>query len=373
MHSIVEGIIGGTITVTNPEVFSSFFLQYPDNPDLYYMYAGLLKNNSQNQSAATFYGKAAQISIASGNLIKGIVSQAHKWRLSRPNREEIESFFSNLNNFDHHNHPFCKFFTSLSLSEKIDLMLNLDIVVIPPKTIVIRPGAIEDSIYFVISGEAKESYYQLLDSKSKSNANPSRIIREYDNFGKAYPYTEEHKSRSYIETITLMQLAKLSRNSLGELCQKYPRIEQGIIRLSEIRNDNVIPTVEIKLRTSNRYAIKVKMNVEILNPSNHASEYSLAGFSKDLSVTGVGFIPDQPSKELKESLSLIIEGDEQRRVNAFFYNDNISLSIFGELVRMQEIVESGRKTIVLGIQFEKMPPNMQGFIFSAAKIFSCGY
>jgi len=54
MHSIVEGIIGGTITVTNPEAFSSFFLQYPDNPDLYYMYAGLLKNDSQNQSAATF-------------------------------------------------------------------------------------------------------------------------------------------------------------------------------------------------------------------------------------------------------------------------------------------------------------------------------
>ena len=197
MHSIIEGIIGGTITVTNPGAFSSFFLQYPDNPDLYYMYAGLLKNNSQNQSAATFYGKAAQISIASGNLIKGIVSQAHKWRLSRPNKEEIESFFSNLNNFDHHNHSFCKFFTSLSLSEKIDLMLNLDIVVIPSKTIVIRPGEIEESIYFVISGEAKESYYQLLDSKSKSNAMPSRIIREYDSFGKAYPYTEEHKSRSY--------------------------------------------------------------------------------------------------------------------------------------------------------------------------------
>ena len=156
------------------------------------------------------------------------------------------------------------------------------------------------------------------------------------------------------------------------LCQKYPRIEQGIIKLCGIRTDNVIPTVEIKLRTSNRYAIKVKMNVEVLKPSNHASEYRLSGFSKDLSVTGVGFIPDQPSKELKESLALSIEGNEQRRVNASFYNDNMSLSTFGKLVRMQEIVESGRKTIVLGIQFEKMPPNMQGFIFSAAKIFSCG-
>ncbi|MBI5578454.1 MAG: hypothetical protein HY895_04805 [Deltaproteobacteria bacterium] len=340
---------------------------------MYYMYAGLLKKNFQNQSAATFYGKAAQISIASGNLIKGIISQAHKWRLSRPNREEIESFFSKLNSFEYQNHDFYNFFTSLPLPEKIDLMLNLDIVVIPPKTIVIKPGEIEDSIYIVISGEAKESYYQLLDSKSKSNAMPSRRIREYDSFGKAYPYTEQHKSRSCIETITLMQLARLSRDSLRGLCQKHPRIEQGIIRLFGIRTNAAASTDDIKLRKSNRYPIKVKMNVEILEPSNHVSEYSLSGFSKDLSVTGVGFIPNQSSKELKESLALCIEGNEKRRVNASFYNDNISLSIFGELVRMQEIVESGRKTIVLGIQFEKMPPNMQGFLFSAAKIFSCGY
>ena len=202
---------------------------------------------------------------------------------------------------------------------------------------------------------------------------PSRIIREYDSFGKAYPYTEEHKSRSHIETITLMQLAKLSRISLGELCPKYPRIEQGIIRLCGIRTDNVIPTVEIKIRTSNRYPIKVKMSVKILKSSNHDLEYSLSGFSKDLSVTGVGFIPIESSKEMRESLASIIEKNEKIMVNASFNCDNMSLSIIGKLVRLQEIIESGRKTIILGIQFEKMPPNMQGFIFSAARFFSTGY
>jgi hypothetical protein len=370
MNSIVEGIIGGSITVNNPEAFSSFFLQYPDNPDLYYIYAGLLKNNLQKQSAAIFYEKAAQISISSGNLIKGIISQAHKWRLSRPNRQEIESFFSQLNNHKHSDHPFHSFFTSLQLSEKIDLMLNFDIAVIPPKTVIIKPGEIEDSIYFVISGEARESFYQLLDSKSKCNTLPSRIIKEYDSFGKTYPYTEQHKSRSCIETITLMQLARLGRDCLTTLCQKYPRIEQGIIKLFGIRSATTASTAEIKLRKSNRYPIIVKMKVEVLKMPNHDPEYSLSGVSKDLSVTGVGFIPDQPSKELKDNLTLIIEGNEKRRVNTSFYCDNISLSISGELVRMQEIVESGRKTIILGIQFEKMPPNMQGFLFSAAKIFS---
>jgi hypothetical protein len=373
MNGIVEGIVGGTITVANSEAFNSLIFQYPDNPDLYYMHANLLKKNLQKQSAANFYEKAAHFSLSSGNLIKGIISQAQKWRLSRPKREEIEYFFNELKNSNHKDNAFYRFFTNLSPSEKIAFMLNLHIVVIPSKTTIIKPGEIEDSIYFVISGEAKESFYQLLDCKSKCNGMSSRIIREYDIFGKAYPFTERHKSQSIIETTTLMQLAKLSRDTLRELCQKYPRIEQEIIKLFGIRTNIPVSPAEIKLRESTRYPIKVKMNLEVFKLSNNGSKFSISGFSKDLSVTGVGFIPDQPSKELKESLARIIEGNEQRRVNSSFYNGNISLSIYGELVRLQEIVESGRKTIVLGIQFETMPPNMQGFIFSAAKIFSCSY
>jgi hypothetical protein len=93
MNGIVEGIIGGTITVTNYEAFNSLIVQYPDNPDLYYVYADLLKNNFQKQSAAGFYEKAAHFSLSSGNLIKAIISQAQKWRLSRPKHQEIEYFF----------------------------------------------------------------------------------------------------------------------------------------------------------------------------------------------------------------------------------------------------------------------------------------
>jgi hypothetical protein len=370
MNGIVEGIIGGTITVSNNEAFNSLLVQYPDNPDLYYVYADSLKNNLQKQSAANFYAKAAHHSLTSGNLIKAIISQAHKWRLSRPKREEIESFFSDIDNCSNRNNAFYKFFTDLSLSEKIALMLNLHIVVIPPKTTIIKPGEIEDFIYFAISGEAKESFYQLVDSKSKCNVMPSRIIREYDIFGKAYPYTEQHKSRSFIETTTQMQLAKLSRDTLRGLCQKYPRIEQGIIKLFSIRTNTPVSPAEIKLRKSARYPIKVKMNLEVFALSNKDSELCISGFSKDISVTGVGFILDQYTKGLKDSLTLLVENCEKNKIKVSFDNGNISLSIFGKIVRMQEIVEAGSKTMILGIQFEEMPPSMQGVIFSTAKIFS---
>jgi len=87
-------------------------------------------------------------------------------------------------------------------------------------------------------------------------------------------------------------------------------------------------------------------------------------------VTGVGFVLNECSKELREKLGTILERNEKRKITSVFLGDNMSISIYGEIVRLQEIVENGHRTIVLGIQFKKMPPNLQGLLFSAARIFS---
>ncbi len=367
---VIDGIIDGSITIHSPEVFNSIIEHCPDNPDLLCMYADLLKKNNIRASAIQLYEKAAKICTDSGKPIQAIISKAHQWRLSRPDKQEVDSFFWNIENTNPNQHPFNNFFNNLFQAEKLHLTLNFEHIVFPAKTVIKKPGKTEDALFFVISGELKESYYQLLDHREKYQKHPVRILKENDYFGTVYPYSQEIKSQSLVESITRVQLAKLSKTNIIKLCQKYPRIEQGLIGLCSIRSSKGIPNFKIKIRKSNRYPIKVSMKVDILSGENSAEELTFLGYSKDLSVTGVGFILNECSKELREKLAGILERNEKRRINAVFYGDNLSISISGELVRLQEIVEDGRRTIVLGIQFEKMPPNLQGLLFSAAKVFS---
>jgi len=367
---LVDGIADGSIKIDSPEAFSSIIEHYPNDPDLLCLYADLLTRKDFKASAGEFYEKATKIFTDSGKLIQAIISKACKWRLSRPNHEEIDSFFSSIQNANKNQYPFNDFFNNLFRSEKLHLMLSLENVVFPAKTIIKKAGEIEDALFFVISGELKESFYQLLEHREKHQKQPMRILRENDHFGQVYPYTKEIKSPSFVEAITRVQLAKLSQAHLKKLSKKYPPIEQAIITLCNIRSKNGNPGSEIKIRNSNRYPIKVDMKVDVLSVENTEAEFTFSGYSKDLSVTGVGFVLNESSKEIREKLGSIMEANEKRKIRSVFYRANISISISGELVRMQEIVENGRRTIVLGIQFEKMPPNLQGLLFSAAKIFS---
>jgi hypothetical protein len=112
------------------------------------------------------------------------------------------------------------------------------------------------------------------------------------------------------------------------------------------------------------------MSVELLSSDPDEPKLFFSGYSKDLSVTGVGFILDRCTKEDKEILTSILEKNQKITLQSVFYSDPLSLCISGQLVRLQETIEMGYKTMLLGIHFEEMPPNLQGLLFSAAKIFS---
>jgi hypothetical protein len=368
--SVTDSIIDESIATDSPEAFDSLIEHYPEDPGLLCMYASILEKNGLNTAAVEFYERATKICTDSGKTLQAIRSKAHKWRLARPDIEEIDIFFSNIKNNNHNHHPFNDFFNNLFKSEKLHLMLNLEHIAFPAKTIIKKPGKIEDALFFIVSGELKEFFYQLLENSKKYQKDLTRILKENDHFGQVYPYTQELKSQSFVEAITKVQLAKLSKANLIKLCQKYPRIEQGIIDLCKVRSTNEAHCSKVKIRKNNRYPIKVSMKVDVLSPQNNQAEFTFFGYSKDFSVAGVGFVLNECSKELKEKLGAILERNEKRKIRSDLYCDNISISISGELVRLKEIVENGRRTVVLGIQFEQVPPYLQGLLFSVAKVFS---
>lgn len=129
--ALIDGIIDGSITIDSPEAFSSILEHFPDNPDLLYMYAVLLEKNNKKTGAIEFYERATKFCTDSGKTVQAIIYKAHKWRLSRPAMEEIDSFFSNIKNTKHNRHPFSDFFNYLFRPEKFHLMLNFEHIFSP--------------------------------------------------------------------------------------------------------------------------------------------------------------------------------------------------------------------------------------------------
>jgi hypothetical protein len=112
------------------------------------------------------------------------------------------------------------------------------------------------------------------------------------------------------------------------------------------------------------------MKIFIDDQLNGSGQIYLTGYSKDISVHGVGFVVDRCSKETKNDISKILAKKAKIGVIVIFYNQKIGITVPGSIVRLQERVENGSKTIVLGIEFIDLPPNIQGLIFTSTKILS---
>jgi hypothetical protein len=365
-----DSILDGSIAVDSPDAFSAILEQYPDNPDLWSMHADLLLKSNSKNAASQCYEKAAKMFLGSGRPLRAMVSQALHWRLSKPNKESFSSFLLELENQEHPDTLFTGFLNSLTTQEKLWFMRSLEPICLPARSIVKKVGDLETHLFFVLSGQLRESFYHLLHHRRKYQSFPNRTLKENDHFGDIYPCSEEIKSQSLVETLTRVELAKLSKIRLKQLCLKFPQVEKGIIQLLKIRSPNTDTEGGFSIRKSQRYPLQVRMSVELLSSDPDEPKLFFSGYSKDLSVTGVGFILDRCTKEDKEILTSILEKNQKITLQSVFYSDPLSLCISGQLVRLQETIEMGYKTMLLGIHFEEMPPNLQGLLFSAAKIFS---
>jgi hypothetical protein len=57
----------------------------------------------------------------------------------------------------------------------------------------------------------------------------------------------------------------------------------------------------------------------------------------------------------------------RRRVRVTIPAEELSISIFGQIVRKRNVVVKGITLLSLGIQFAKMPPRLRGAFFAFAE------
>jgi CRP-like cAMP-binding protein len=367
--SLISRIVDRSIRVEQVETFEEILRDEPHNADLTAAFADFLEARGQADYAARTYDQAACGYLKAGRMLGAMVMMRSKWRIRKPVRNEIGDFLARLRRSTPRPTPFSAFVSGLSARAQFDLLCRLKREHIAARSVLKKAGDPETRLRFIVSGRLKESTFDLIESRRDRACPPVRTLGEEDVCGRVYPFTERHTSASFLEAITPAQTAVLGRECLRALCARHSEMEKALIRLCEVRR-KASPSKETRLRESIRYPVQVEMRVRFKGRLNGSPQTEFHGRSKDMSIHGVGFVAENCSKEVRAELARILERKGRVDVEAVITSGGVGISTSGSIVRLQESVEDGVKTTVLGIEFAALPPHLQGMLFSFTRVLS---
>jgi len=364
--SIPEHIIDGSIVIDSIDAFRSILQQFPRHPSLLKKYADLLFRRDLLDLAAKSYGEASRLFIEAGQMLQSLVSKKQQWLIKPPDKEDIRLFLTKLAQGKFQPAPIKVFLERLSPRQVLAVMTGFVRVRLLAGKIVRKAGSRETDLYFIVSGTLKDSVFPSLETKERVYRKARMDLSENDFFGDIYPFKTDQTSVSTTETLTEVEMVKISRQKLMALCQKYPDIELAIINLFKIRRGAVAKEPASMIRKAQRYQLPIKMNLEIPSGQTSGSPMVIDGYSSDISIGGICVILNGQSEHTAHLLDSLPAGGDSHHIRVSFPGDTMELKVQGSIAWHHKIHFNGTKTLALGIQFEEDSPKLQGMLFMFA-------
>jgi len=347
--SVINRIIDGSITIDSGEEFKDLLKAFPNNPRLHRVYADrLLEDKSIN--AAEEYKVSAKLFIEAGLPLQAITCKIFEWRIIKPSKEEGLVFHSALCECNAQNIEVQKLFTKLEYEEMIALMAKMVPHNYPANAMLRKFGDEENELCFVISGALEETHYHRLEADEKVKKKSKTNLIESDIFGEIYPFEEDKLSESDIESITRVELLKISKLQLTALCTEHPNLNLLMRNLCKYRFESNRERHLKTVRKATRHQLPMQVNLKIFQEETGKPPLNLSGFTDDISLCGTcvvlgakyqtGDITHLTGKNVKIQMSLPIE--------------SIRLNLLGSIVWGKEISVEGKKTAIVGVQFKEI-------------------
>ena len=222
---------------------------------------------------------------------------------------------------------------------------------------------LENNLYFVVSGNLKETVFVPVrkgdDSLYRKRAS---YLTENQFFGDVYPFKEQNSSKSYIETSTRAELVKITKSNLIKICEKYPNIEMGLMDLYKVQKEGGNGHVKPKVRKLGRHQLPLKINLHIFTNANQNEPLIIDGYSRDVSVGGLCVVLDGKYK----SISAIYKNIKNAKIEMSLPEEELVLKVAGNIVWSREFSWKKRKIVALGFRFKDMSPKFKGMFFMMA-------
>ena len=348
--SLVSRIIDGSVTIDSVTKFEDLLKVFPNDPELHRAYADLLKKEKSLYAAADAYGRAAKLFIESGMTLQAIVSKILEWRIYKPSQQDGQAFYSALREGRHKDGAVQRFFTGMTFPEMIAFIIELMPRNFPAGGMVKNFGDEENALYFVVSGALEETDYHRLETGGRIQKKSTKDLVANDFFGEIYPFEKEKMSPSTVETITRVEFAIISKLNLMKICGKYPNVKHLIHGLYQSRSESDEERFSYTVRKTVRHQLPTQVNIKIFSDEPDKAPLDLSGFTENISLGGARVVLDA-NDETAHFGSLV---GKQVHIQIYLAIAFVNLSILGTAVWSKEISLEGKKSAVLGIQFEEM-------------------
>ncbi len=349
-NRIVSRIIDGSVTIDSVKDFENLLKAFPNDPWLHKFFADFLERDESFYAAADAYGTAAELFIEADMTLQAIVSKTLKWRILGLSYQEGQDFYSSLRNTGSKNTVVQRFFTKMTYPEMIAFISMLVVRYFPESSKMKTFGDEENNLYFVVSGTVEETIYHRLENGGKVQKKSSKNLMENDFFGEIYPFEKDRISPSTVETMTRVEFAKISKQRLMKICKKYPNVKRLAHDLYKSRSESDEERFSTTVRKTIRHQLPTQVNIKIFNDDPDKAPLDLSGFTENISLSGARVVLDA-DYNTDHFGSLV---GKQVHIQIYLAIAFVSLSISGTAVWSKDISIEGKKSVVLGVQFEEM-------------------
>jgi len=174
----------------------------------------------------------------------------------------------------------------------------------------------------------------------------------------ADPLNESKRSHSYTKSISQIELARISREKLIQMCRRHTPIELGIIDLFKARSNEEDIEALRAVRKADRHKLPVKMNLKIWPGTAGYYGLILDGKSRDISIDGMCIVLDAKYA----NVSSIYKNIKNAKIEISMLSKAMTINVLGSIVWSNEVYHEEQRTVALGIRFEEMSPQMSGLL-----------
>ena len=362
--NIAEQITAGFKDSDSLEDFEKRLERCPHDPDLQRAAADLMKRENMPAEAALSYIKAASLYLKSGKLLPALASLVHSWRLKAPYYQQAALFLPALRDDSFPSTPLKAFFKNLSNPEISAVVKNFEYIHLPANQLLQKEDDTQNNLYFIVSGSLKETgYHPVIVEEEKINIQSIVNLSANDSIGDLYPLKEDKVSQTCIKTTAPVELLKISKRALMQICQQYPNIESCVqdinVYRSELQKENGLKKKPKKIRNQ----VTNRLTLEMSPPLSNKFPTKLEGYFTDISIGGTCVVLDFNEAYNAKSAASFANTIKNSAVKISFSVEGLELRVTGKIAWTKEIVLQKETTLTLGVLFQNLSPKLRGMLF----------
>jgi hypothetical protein len=346
-ESMVARIREGTLLLKSSEEYERLLELYPKRASLRRAYGDFRKQQGDHLNAIQAYEQAAEFFLETGRSLQAIVATILAWSITKPTHDQGRIFHSAVQAAIKAETPLQSFFAALTYPELVSVMLRLVRLQYPANFAIKKFGDNADELFFIVAGDLKETTYLSTGEDESDHLGTVRHLSENDIFGDVYPLTVEISSRSDVESLSQVELVKINRQVLQQLCRKHPRVELLLASLHKDPNETPDGRAWSSVRRYVRHEIPTKIKLVISPEKEGAPTIRKDCFTRDLSLGGACI-------DLGEKRLPIPVGElKNAGVNVTIKLPSIdqTLEIDGTIVWSLKTKEDAGASTLVGVQF----------------------